>query len=154
MFENQVLSEKIPNYMSTVLDAIDLEPEKQLDLLDRTEQMIEGLNGNNFLQFYENYQAGIKDLKSSDLTIFSQKFGSEKRKRNSNTSNLIKNLKNEEDDEPKTPKLAKKKKVTKNKESKVDSTMENNTNGKQEEMNGEDSPQIDQCNICLKLIMF
>lgn len=137
--------------MSTVLDAIDLEPEKQLDLLDRTEQMIEGLNGNNFLQFYEKYQAGIKDLKSSDLTIFSQKFGSEKRKRNTNTSNLIKNLKNEEDDEPKSPKLAKKKKVMKNKALKVDSTIkESNTNAKQEEMNGEDSPQIDQCNIFFK----
>lgn len=149
MFENQVLSEKIPNYMTTVLDAIDSDPEKQLDLLDKTEQMIEGLTGNNFLQFYEKYQAGIKDLKSSDLSIFGQKFGSEKRKRNSNTTNLIKSLKNEEDDEPKSPKLAKKKKVMRNKAIKVDLIVKdnsNNTNAHQEEMNGEDSPSIDQCN--------
>jgi hypothetical protein len=149
-----MLSEKLPNYLSTVLDLIDAEPEKQLDMLENIEEVLEGLTFSNFKQYYERYQAELKDFKSNDLTIFTQKYGTEKRKRPTITPLINKNIKENDETDQKSPKLTKKKKNVKNNLVKVEVKSEQGEEEKEENgINGTASPESDQCknyNNCIK----
>ena len=149
-----MLSEKLPNYLSTVLDLIDAEPEKQLDMLENIEEVLEGLTFSNFKQYYERYQAELKDFKSNDLTIFTQKYGTEKRKRPTITPLINKNIKENDETDQKSPKLTKKKKNVKNNLVKVEVKSEQGEEEKVENgINGTASPESDQCknyNNCIK----
>jgi len=121
-----VLSDKFPNYSSTVLDNIDLDLEKQLNFFEKSEEKIEGLSSDGFKilkSLYGQYMKAIKDIKA-DESMDLQKKVFEKRKRTATHTtssikpikqapNNVKNVKEEDKEEEKTPKLIKKKKVSK-----------------------------------------
>lgn len=109
-----MLNEKIPNYLSLVVDSIDYEPERQLALLEKIEEDVNNLSSYNFKDYYEKYIFAIKEIQLDDLNI-QLPIEKEKRKRSSKekeSSNCI------NDEEEKTPKLKKKQKIAKKDEEK------------------------------------
>lgn len=117
LFENQVLSEKFPNFLSTVIKYIDAGLNEQLELFESVEMKVEGNIPFDFKQIYDVYFNKVKEFKFGEIQFNNLIPHTEKRKRIQLNKNTLESDENKED-EAKTPKLIKKKKIAKSKEEK------------------------------------
>lgn len=117
LFENQVLSEKFPNYLSTVIKYIDAGVNEQLELFENVEMKVEGNIPFSVKQIYEVYSNKAKEFRIGEIQFNNLSLHTEKRKRVQLNKNILDADETKEED-AKTPKIIKKKKISRTKEEK------------------------------------